>query len=490
MNFQRRVTWRNHLDNQSIQPLRLYQPQDLDGLVGIVREAERLHCTVRAVGSGHSWSDVALTPGFLVDTSALNLILDLEPDLLHPARRGERLVRTQAGIRLRELNAYLDSRDLALSNMGGYDAQTVAGVMSTSTHGSGLDFGPLAAQVRSFDMVAGKGKVFRIEPSDGLTDPAAFGARYPGWLLVQNDDWFNAAVVAMGSMGVIYAAILEVEPKYWLKEVRTLQSWPDVKADLQAGDILRRNRHYEFLFNPYAVNGVHQCLVTTRNPVPPPQGLPRDKMERHPLSEFFASLSITAKIMQVVFDRLPKLAPELINKFALEGLVDNNYTNVSYKVLNIGAANRLPAYSMEIGVALEGNRYIEAVERVMAVAAAHASVAEIYETGPVSVRFVRASPAYMSMMYGRDTAMLELIMLAGTEGGPELLGAYEDALDPLAGRPHWGQVNSLTGSDGQVRALYPRIDDWLAVRRQLDPAGTFDSPFTKRVGISRRGFPP
>src|SRR3989454_4185899 len=149
--------------------------------------------------------------------------------------------------------------------MGGYDGQTVAGVISTSTHGSGIGFGPLPEQIRSLDVVAGGGAVYRIERGDGPTDPAAFVQRYPERRLVQDDDWFSATVVGMGCMGVIYAAMLAAEQKYWLKEVRVLRSWREVRADLRAGDVLRDNRHYEFLFNPYEVDGTHQCLVTTRN---------------------------------------------------------------------------------------------------------------------------------------------------------------------------------------------------------------------------------
>jgi hypothetical protein len=375
--------------------------------------------------------------------------------------------------------------------MGGYDGQTVAGVISTSTHGSGIAFGPLAEQVRSLDLVAGGGSRYRIEPGHGVTDPAAFATRRPDWRLVQDDDWFNAAVVGMGSMGVVYAAMLAVEPKYWLKEMRFLRPWPAVKADLRAGDVLLDNRHYEFLFNPYAVGGTHQCLVTTRNKTPEPVGKPEDKLERNPVTEIIASLPITARIMNLVFHTVPRLTPELINRFVLEGLVDDEYSNVSYKVLNVGAVNQLPAYSMEIAVPIDDDeRHLQAVERIMAVAEEHGRVGEVYETAAVSMRFVKASSAYMSMMYGHDSATLELIMLSHTEGGYELLGAYEDALYDLSGRPHWGQVNYLTGSHDRVGSLYPRYGDWLRVRKQLDRAGTFDSPFTKRVGISRRGFPP
>ena len=86
------------------------------------------------------------------------------------------------------------------------------------------------------------------------------------------------------------------------------------------------------------------------------------------------------------------------------------------------------------------------------------------------------------MMQGRDTMMIELIMQTGTEGGFELLAGYEDALYACGGRPHWGQVNTLTASRPCARST-ARLDDWLAVRRELERDGVFDSPFSRRVGL-------
>ena len=137
----RRRTWTNHTRNQQVDPLRVYSPTTLAELVDIVREAERDEVTVRAVGSGHSWSDVALTRGFLVETHGLDH--ELPVDCVRAGVDTTHLVRTEAGVRLRELNPRLEKHGLALENMGGYDAQTVAGVLSTSTHGSGIGFGPI-----------------------------------------------------------------------------------------------------------------------------------------------------------------------------------------------------------------------------------------------------------------------------------------------------------------------------------------------------------
>jgi len=487
----RRGTWTNHTGNQVVDPLRIYEPRSLDELVAIVRDAERDGTTVRAVGSGHSWSDCALSTGFLVRPTGLARPMrveaeDLKPEAIAPG--AEPLVRTQAGIRLKELNAYLAScrPPLALSNMGGYDHQTVAGVLSTATHGSGIGYGPIADFTRSLDVVASGGRVIRIEPSDGITDPAAYARNHPGGELRQDDQWFRAAKVGVGCLGIVHSAFLAVEPAFWLKEVRTLSTWRQVRTDLASGSVLADNRHYEVLFSPYPREGDLPCLITTRNPVPTDVAKADPRRTRNWLVELASSLPFTPWVLNFVADHWPQLSPRMLYS-SLTALANDDYTNVSYDVLNIGAANVLPAYSAEIGVPMDG-RHLEAVDRIAQIAEQHRRVGNIFHTAPISLRFVRASDAYLSMMHGRDTMMIELILMTKTEGGFELLAAYEDALYALGGRPHWGQVNTLTGSGGLLDEMYPALPQWREVHADLNSSGVFDSPFSKRVGLSPREF--
>jgi hypothetical protein len=487
--FAQRRTWKNELGNQQIDPLRIYKPVSVEQVSDIVREAEAAGVTVRAVGSGHSWSDVALTRGFLLQTDGLAQPLPTGPDFLREEWRDRDLVQTQAGIRIRELNSYLDGRGLGLLNMGGYDHQTVAGVISTSTHGSGMEFGPLNDFVRSLDLVAGGGAIYRIEPSDGPTDRAAYEAEYgEARTLIQDDDWFDAVVVGMGCMGVICTVTLEVRSKYYLREVRTFHTWDEVRAQLIDGEVLRTNRHYEVLFSPYHVKHAYPCLVTTRNITTNPSHKPLDKRTRNWAVEFASAFPLTPHILNLIVDVMPGLSPRMLEG-AMTALVKKQYDNVSYKVLNIGTANLLPAFSSEIGVPMDG-RHIEAADAIIAVATEWRKLGDMFQSAPISFRFVKASSAYMSMMNGRDTMMIELIQLSRCDGGYELNAVYEQALNKLAGRAHWGQVNTLTAAEGVLASMYPRYHDWLEVHRRLNSSGVFDSPFTDRVGISTQRFTP
>jgi L-gulono-1,4-lactone dehydrogenase len=496
-----RRRWRNDTGNQRIYPLKQRTPTTLEELREIVREAEDDGITVRAAGSGHSWSDVALTDGVLVRPEGLTKVLELDRALLRAGagdpdeHTGATLVQVQAGMRISELNSHLQAQGLALPNMGGFDGQTVAGVISTSTHGSGIAFGPLSDLVRSLDLVAARGAVYRIEPNGGITHASAYSASYPGHRLVQDDDWFDAAVVGVGCMGLIYSVILAVRPLFYLREKRWLSTWARVREELAQGPdspVLKENAHYEVLFNPYPPKQGKledvECLITTRNPVSPGKYRHDHRRSRSLLMELAARFPLTPVLIDLAVRLWPQISPFLISK-ALKALVNDDYVNISYRVFNIGAANYLPAYSAEIGVPIdEGDLHLKAVERIVEVAAERRCLGGVYHSSPISLRFVKATRSCLSMMEGHDTVMIELIMSKHTVGGMELLGAHERALYELHGRPHWGQVNSLTGSNGLVEEMYPRYADWRGVHEALNAGGVFDSPFSKRVGLSSATF--
>jgi hypothetical protein len=448
------------------------RPSSTDELVELVQRAEREGTTVRAVGAGHSWSDAALCDGYVI-----------KPDNLSGVSRVEgRLVRVLGGTPIHALNDELDRLGLALPNMGGYDAQTISGVVSTSTHGSGLGWGPFPDFVRSLDLVVAGGETIRLEPSDGPSDPAA--PPDPPWRLVQDDAKFFAAVCGIGTLGLISSVVLEVREKFWLNEVRTLSTWEEVRDTVTERGVLGNGDHYELFVNPYPMqDGRHRVLVTRRDDCANPVDQPEDKLERHPLTELESSLPVTGFVLRLMARWWPALIASRFDSL-LEGMVDDGYANVSYKVFNIGEANHLPAYSMELGVTLEDDRHLEAVDRILEIAAERRSRDRIYHTSPFSLRFVAPSRAYASMMYGQPTMMIELIMVAGTKRGEELLAGYEQRLADLGVRPHWGQINALTRE--RIESLYPRWDDWLAVEREFNSSGVFDSPFTRRVGISGR----
>jgi FAD binding domain-containing protein/D-arabinono-1,4-lactone oxidase len=482
-----RKEWSNCIGNQKAFPLNIFRPTTLVEVVAIVKRAESENRKVRAVGSGHSFSDIALTDDFLIDTHGLKKVLRLDTETLKAGVQTSTLVEVECGITIADVNDRLDEMGLALINMGAHTAQTVVGALSTSTHGSGIGLGSAASFVRSIVVVGSEGTVYRIEPADGITDPGKFKSKHGDMELRHDDDWFKSVVIGLGCMGVVYSVTIAVREKYWLRETRTLSKWGQVKADLLKGEVLRENRHYEVLVSPYKLNGDHTCLVTARSETPEPRHPSPEKDNRSPLSVGFSFLPrplirLFGKLESLKLRLLPGSAPRTIEN-SLKALVDEEYIAKSYRVLDLGAPNYVAGYSSELALDVADHSYIAAAEKIIEIAGRNRNTKKIYHTVPFSLRFVAKHDLYLSMMYGRDTCMIEVPMIDPTNGGMEILRDIEEGLLELGARPHWGQVNYLPGGISLIRKMYPMLDKWLAVRRTLNSRGTFNNNFSQRCGF-------
>lgn len=489
-----RKRWQNYVSNQIVEALQYCRPTTLQHLIDIMHTAAQQRCRVKAVGSGHSFSDIVQTTDILVDTHGLNRPIALDENLLYDqatlAANGYRLhhlVHVESGIRIRDLNNYLDSKNLALQNMGGYDAQTLAGVVSTSTHGTGITLGPIADDVVSVVLVGEKGCLYRIEPANGITHPDKYKEAFPQSRLIQDDDVFHAVLVSMGCMGIMYSLIVQVRDSFFLQEERVAiaeeRCWEDLRENNRILTLLKNNRHLEIWVNPYATGGKHNCLVTKRNEY---KGnvtrLPKKSRMRRWFIEKVMLRYFTG-LPEKLFTWLHKKTPQLINA-SLNGVLDRDgYTDKSFKVMNLGNANNVRGYAAEYAVSLQHNLFIEAVEKILEVAAKNRELGQVYHTAPISLRFVKQSRAHLSMMHGEDKCLIEVPLVYQTKGRFQILDKLEDELFALGSiRPHWGQYHNL-GKDA-IRELYPALDKWLAVYRQMNQTGVFCNTFTDRCGFS------
>lgn len=493
-------SWSNWFQTQSVTPLVMAAPGSAGQLVSYVKQASAAGLRIRMVGHGHSMSDVAINKEILLTPDSLNKPLSVDTSRLN-AGVPAGLMRVQSGIQVSSLNTWLDQNGRALFNMGGYDGQTLAGVMMTATHGSGLNYGPIADSVVSLQMVVDGGRMVQLEPSHGVTNPATF----PGTLeedrtipvqLIQDDDAFNAARVSIGSMGIVYSITLATDRKFWLKEVETETKWSTFKQPGGPLDNALHGRpiygnakpspeHWEFQYDPYPdANGDHTVLITDRyvsyTPLPEQSDLARGKPGAS-IGESLVALFGTP--LAGIMDLFPTLAPTVVQS-ALDTEVEGSWTNVSYKVFNIGVANYTPAYGIEAAFTLD--QITAAVEQSFATNAA-LYAKRIPQTGPIAVRLVKASSGLIAMQQGRDTAFIEIIDLR-TSTAQQLLRTHQQTfLNNFNSRPHWGLDTNLLTSQSQLAALYPDTwGRWLTQYRRFNVTGTFDGAVTDRLGISVR----
>jgi L-gulono-1,4-lactone dehydrogenase len=487
-----RVKWKNYVGNQLADPLQLRAPNTLTELIDIILEAKKKTLKIKAVGAGHSTSDIMLSDDFMIDIRSLNNILpnnnlDLKPEL----KNNTNLIFAEAGIHLFQLNKQLDNMGKALINMGAYTGQTLAGVISTSTHGSGITLGAFPSYVRAIILLDENGELFQIERA-GENSISKGPAKIGGLpvTFVTDDDHFKAIIVSMGCMGLIYAVVLEVTDHYKLKETRQFSTWSEVKRQIDHENLLQENRHVEVLVSPYAFTAnEHKCLVTRRNN--PGENERKSLIPRGHRKWFFEVLlfvipsTVIDFVMRLIINHFPKMIPGLVQGM-FASLTDRCYVDKSFKVLDLGRANNLSAYAMEL--TFPSDQFTKAVDAILELSNNSVREGKQYLTGPVSLRFIKTNPFFLSMQYAEAenqyVCMIEFPTVRKAYGGYELLSRIESAMRIFNSRPHWGQVNHVGGEGKEaLYKLYPKFNDWLKVYRHYSKAGRFQNNFTRRCGI-------
>ncbi|HET9957900.1 MAG TPA: FAD-binding protein [Polyangiaceae bacterium] len=500
------VTHAGHFENvtknQFARPATIRSITEGEQIARVIREAEAATPPrrVHAVGSGHSFSDAAIADDVLLELKDWNTLLPLDALSLRSGVDRGQLVRAASGISIRALNQALKRLGLALPNMGGYDGQTLAGAISTGTHGSGRTLGPLSDMVRSLDLITEGGRALRIEPCGGPSEPCSHATLCPDIELHQDDALFHSVVVSMGCMGVVHSYVLEVCPEYYLGEHREVLEWQEVRRKLVQQEFqptlhsLRDKpiRHFEFLVSPYERRGKRQCLVTYRWPEKEAAKTRPDRTRAF-VATLFTSIREFDEIYALALTVWPRLSTWVIER-EIQSLSDGLYVDESFRVLHLGDANYVPAYGSELAFALNEPdpatglpQYVAALERLFQLAREQASRGR-YHNVPVSVRFVAESPHLLSLSHGRASAIVELPMLARVPGGWDLLRFYERVLfNEFGARAHWGQANFSVGADRICKSYGAAFVTWLEQHAKLCPRGTFQNSFSERMGVRALG---
>lgn len=244
--------WRNWLGNVNYVVPGYFRPSNLRDLVWILAQAQAEGRKVKAVGRGWSFEDCAVSEDWVVDVGALDNTIPFLTDpatgsaILAPQWRerqfgasSEKLYHVEAGIRIFDLNRRLEAEGLAMLTLGGSQGQTLAGAISTSTHGSNLDQPALPGVVQAIHLVTTGGQEVWIE---SISEPLTAGDEVlraqlgcADLQVVRDDELLRAARVTLGRLGVIYSYVIKVTQAFRLAEWTEELTWASVSDALAAG---------------------------------------------------------------------------------------------------------------------------------------------------------------------------------------------------------------------------------------------------------------
>ena len=426
------ATWRNWAGNQKASPVSIDAPRSVAELAALVASASEQGQKVKAVGSGHSFTSAAATNGRMIRLENLSGILHVD--------RATCRVTVGAGTRLSELNTLLDAEGLALANLGDIAYQTVAGAISTSTHGTGKALTGLAGQVVAMKLVNGLGEI--IECSQSV-----------------NPHIFDVARVSVGALGVITEYILQAVPSFRLRALEQPMRLDEVLEN--AHDLASTNDHFEFFWIPHT-----KWALTKRN------NRTEDELQPLPRVKGWIEKTFMENYAFGAVCRIGRARPSLIPRLAtaLPSSGSREYVDQSFKIFASPRIVRF--YEMEHALPVEA--LVPALKEIRAMVDRKGYLLNF----PVEVRFTKGDDVPLSTAYGRDSAYIAVHVYKGMECEP-FFRDVEDILRAYDARPHWGKMHYREADE--LSKLYPRWDEFIALRNQLDPQRTFSNAYSDTV---------
>jgi xylitol oxidase len=418
---------KNWAANLTYSSARTERPRTLAELAGIVAGEPR----VRALGSRHSFSDVADTTGVHV---LLDLLDDGRPALEVDPATGVASVR--AGLRYGDVVADLHANGRALTAMASLPHISVAGAVATGTHGSGDGTRSLAGDVVGLELVTASGEALTLR---------------------RGDDDFPGSVVALGALGVVTRVELATVPTFDVRQdVFTGLSWDALTENL---DVVMGSAYSVSVFTSWFEPDVRMVWCKSRVddagvPGPAPAaslltglGAAPATGPMHPLPDV-AAVACTEQggVPGPWFERLPH--------FRLD-------------------------FTPSLGEELQSEYLLPRAAGPDAVRAVQALGDRL---GPLlltsEIRTVAGDDLWLSTTPGASLA-LHFTWKQDWPAVRAALPELEAALLPLGARPHWGKLFTVPVSD--LPGLYPRFDEFAALAARLDPAGKFRGGYVEAL---------
>lgn len=427
------TTWTNWGLSVESHPSRAAHPASTDDVVAIVREAAAAGHKVKAIGAGHSFTAIGATDGVLLHLDLMNNVLGWDTEVGR--------VRVQAGISLHDLNPILKGHGLAFPNLGDIDAQSVAGAVSTGTHGTGGRLHGLSDAVVGVQLVTAAGDILEIDEQHEL---------------------FGASRVTLGALGIVTEVTLQCVPAFLLHAREEPMALPEVFDRLD--ELIEDNDHFEFYWFPHT----EKALIKRNNRVPAgtePRPLGRFK---HWLDDEFLS-NEGFDIINKVARRTPRLIPQ-INNLAASALSAREYVDDSFNVFV--SPRRVKFRESEFAVPRFALQDVLGELRTW-LDGGHENI-----TFPIEVRFTAADDVWMSTGHERDNAYVAVHQYYKTDFR-QYFGVAESIFIENDGRPHWGKIHTLDAD--YFRKRYARFDHFVAIRDRLDPGRLFTNPYLDRV---------
>jgi len=424
--------WRNWSGSVSCFPTEVLRPSTLDEIVSIVRSCAESGMKIRTVGSGHSFTPLAATDHVLVTLERYTGVERVDVEACTAT--------IKAGTTLKALGDLLFQHGLAQENLGDINEQSIAGAISTGTHGTGIQFGTLSTQVTEISLVTGMGELVTCSEAE-------------------NSALFRAAQISLGVLGIIVSVTLRLVPTYTLHINIERKSLSDCVTNLE--DYNRENRHFEFHWLPFT--DTVQAKFTNIS-----QGPPSGPSLVRKLNEYV--IENGALWLFSAFNRQFPSMTERVCK-TMSAFV-SNASGIGHAHTIFASVRLVKFQEMEFN--LPQDHFRDALSEIDEMIRRE----RIRVHFPIECRFVRGDDIFLSPAHGRDSAYIAVHMFNGMPY-ENYFRRVEAICRNHGGRPHWGKMHFLKSND--LAPLYPRWDDFQEQRTRCDPDQIFTTPYLQSI---------
>lgn len=424
--------WQNWSGSVKGQPRQVVMPGSINELRRLVSVYARDGRRVRVVGSGHSFTPLVQSDDVLISLDNLQGV-----ELLDAERE---TVTVLGGTKLKMLGETLLAHGLAQENLGDIDVQSIAGAISTGTHGTGIAFGSLATQIEGITLVTADGELLECSPA-------------------QHPDIFKAAQVSLGTLGVIASVKLRVVPAKVLHYQGLRKKLSDCLEHLE--QYKQENAHFEFFWFPYT-EWVQAKFINPTSEAPGKNTV-WGTLNKIVLENWaYGSLCAISRAM-------PGFAKGVC-KISGNSIANVDEINYSHRLFSTPRMVRFQ--EMEYNIPAEHLRTV--VSEIQQCIEQHQFAVNF----PIECRFVHSDDLWLSPAYQRESAYVAVHMYRGMPY-QSYFSHIEEIFKRYQGRPHWGKLHTRTAQE--LAALYPRWQDFRRIRASLDPNGMFLNDYLRAL---------
>ncbi|XP_022110599.1 L-gulonolactone oxidase-like [Acanthaster planci] len=422
----------------SCTPELYFEPGSIKEIKQILESARKASKRVRMSGQFHSPSDIAMTDGYMINMKNFNHVIEVDKEKCQ--------ITVEGGCIIEDLNTkILPVHGMALSNLGSMPNITIAGAISTGTHGTGIKHGILATQVVQIELLTAQCEILRCSR-------------------MENEDLFRAALCSLGCLGVIVTVTIQCEPEFKLHKRQMSCTLDEVLDNLD--DHIAKSEFFRFCWYPHTEGAVMWYNDRTQKPLVSSASWFHDYLLVYHILQFLYWVS----------SFLPRLIPS-INRLFYNWCFTGRREDVAISHANFAINCLFRQHVTEWAIPRRHTAVV--LRELKSWLNANKDVNVHF---PVEVRFVKGDDIMLSPAHGRETCYINIILyrpFGKFVPYAKYWAAFERIVYSVGGRPHWAKAHKLTGAE--LKVAYPEFEAFCKIRQHLDPQGMFLNDYMERI---------